>query len=256
MILRRIIQHVQDQNWTAVAIDFVIVVVGVFIGIQVSNWNQARVDRDLADRYLAQLSEDLRSDMRDAGEGIETSEWRAAALSALLSQAGRPQPDSVRVSGRFVHLPAVMPEQGLPASLIQGAYYTRTLDTDRPAYDALVSSGDAKLVAGLPAFPCVQAYYAYQDEVLKFEERLLQFRTDMIRVQHDAGLSIAGDRPESEVLDRIRASEPLAASMASYHVFSHFHIDVLGRLRDRAEVLLETLAEGGSRCYEDDQVSL
>jgi hypothetical protein len=33
MILRRITQHVREQNWTAIAIDFVIVVTGVFIGI-------------------------------------------------------------------------------------------------------------------------------------------------------------------------------------------------------------------------------
>ena len=42
MILRRVIEHVKHQNWTAVALDFVIVVMGVFIGIQVSNWNEAR----------------------------------------------------------------------------------------------------------------------------------------------------------------------------------------------------------------------
>ena len=41
MILRRVAEHVKAQNWFAVAIDFVIVVVGVFIGIQVSNWNEA-----------------------------------------------------------------------------------------------------------------------------------------------------------------------------------------------------------------------
>ena len=40
--MRRVIEHVKAQNWTAVAIDFVIVVVGVFIGIQGSNWNDAR----------------------------------------------------------------------------------------------------------------------------------------------------------------------------------------------------------------------
>ncbi len=45
MILRRITEHVKAQNWTAVALDFVIVVVGVFIGIQVSNWNAARAER-------------------------------------------------------------------------------------------------------------------------------------------------------------------------------------------------------------------
>ena len=35
MILRRVIQHVKKQEWTAIWIDLMIVVVGVFIGIQV-----------------------------------------------------------------------------------------------------------------------------------------------------------------------------------------------------------------------------
>ena len=45
MILRRLIEHVRAQNWTAVALDFVIVVMGVFIGIQVANWNGERAER-------------------------------------------------------------------------------------------------------------------------------------------------------------------------------------------------------------------
>ncbi len=39
MLLRRVSQHVNDQNWFAVALDFIIVVAGVFIGLQVSQWN-------------------------------------------------------------------------------------------------------------------------------------------------------------------------------------------------------------------------
>ena len=42
MILRRVIAHFRKQEWTAIALDFLIVVVGVFVGIQVSNWNAAR----------------------------------------------------------------------------------------------------------------------------------------------------------------------------------------------------------------------
>ena len=44
MILRSITKHVRDQNWFAVGLDFLIVVVGVFIGIQVANWNEARLE--------------------------------------------------------------------------------------------------------------------------------------------------------------------------------------------------------------------
>ena len=55
MILRRITQHVRDQNWTAIALDFVIVVTGVFLGIQLGNWNEARAVRTETDRTLELL---------------------------------------------------------------------------------------------------------------------------------------------------------------------------------------------------------
>ncbi len=35
----------KDQNWFAVGIDFWIVVVGVFFGIQIGNWNETRLDQ-------------------------------------------------------------------------------------------------------------------------------------------------------------------------------------------------------------------
>lgn len=74
MLLRRVIQHVKKQEWTAIWIDLVIVVVGVFIGIQVSNWNADRADNVRAQAYLARIKDNLRSDM----ESIErrTVFWR------------------------------------------------------------------------------------------------------------------------------------------------------------------------------------
>jgi hypothetical protein len=59
VLLRRITEHVKAQNWTAVALDFVIVVVGVFIGIQVSNWNVARQDRADEAAILQSLHEEV-----------------------------------------------------------------------------------------------------------------------------------------------------------------------------------------------------
>jgi len=59
MILRRVMQHVREQNWLAVGIDLVIVVVGVFIGIQVANWNEARRDRQSEQEYLDRLRQEL-----------------------------------------------------------------------------------------------------------------------------------------------------------------------------------------------------
>ena len=65
MLLRRVIVHVKAQNWTAVALDFVIVVVGVFMGIQVSNWNDARADHERSENYLSRIQTDLEGDMHE-----------------------------------------------------------------------------------------------------------------------------------------------------------------------------------------------
>ena len=61
MLLRRVTEHVKVQNWFAVAIDLVIVVVGVFIGIQVANWNDERVQKLQERSYLAQLRDEIAS---------------------------------------------------------------------------------------------------------------------------------------------------------------------------------------------------
>lgn len=45
MILRRITEHVREQNRFAVGIDCPIVVAGVSIGIQVTNWHGVRIDQ-------------------------------------------------------------------------------------------------------------------------------------------------------------------------------------------------------------------
>jgi len=60
MLLRRITKHVSDQNWFAVFLDFVIVVVGVFIGIQVANWNEERKTAIQDKQLIVRLINDLK----------------------------------------------------------------------------------------------------------------------------------------------------------------------------------------------------
>ena len=63
MIPRRLYEHVRTHNWFAVGIDLLIVVIGVFIGIQVANWNAARLDNNRAHHYLKRISADLEADI-------------------------------------------------------------------------------------------------------------------------------------------------------------------------------------------------
>lgn len=81
MILRRVIEHVKDQNWTAVALEFVIVVVGVFLGIQVANWNEDRAFSKREREYLVQLRDEVAQNQR-------VTEHQAAYVKAVV-EAGR-----------------------------------------------------------------------------------------------------------------------------------------------------------------------
>lgn len=59
MLLRSITKHIKGQNWFAVFIDFLIVVVGVFIGLQVGNWNEAVKERAKEKLVNEQLVEEF-----------------------------------------------------------------------------------------------------------------------------------------------------------------------------------------------------
>jgi hypothetical protein len=63
MILRRLSANLRVQNWTAIFIELVIVIIGVFIGTQVANWSQARLEKQATQRMLTQLVPELRSQL-------------------------------------------------------------------------------------------------------------------------------------------------------------------------------------------------
>jgi len=89
MILRRVIEHFRKQEWTAIAIDFLIVVMGVFIGIQVANWNAVRRDRADERLYLEQLHEDISTadalSVRVRARRLDKQQWLMDAAATLTS---------------------------------------------------------------------------------------------------------------------------------------------------------------------------
>ena len=59
MIYKRLIARLRAQDWLAITIEIAIVIIGVFIGTQVSNWNQARLETRETQRMLTQLEPQL-----------------------------------------------------------------------------------------------------------------------------------------------------------------------------------------------------
>jgi hypothetical protein len=59
MLLRRTIKHLKDQDWSGVALEFMLVVLGIFVALQVNNWNEARKDRVDERQFLSRLHGDI-----------------------------------------------------------------------------------------------------------------------------------------------------------------------------------------------------
>jgi hypothetical protein len=118
MLLRRISEHVKAQNWFAVLIDFVIVVVGVYTAVAIESW---AADRAQAKR-TALVIETLRQDMQDAiaveGRFIAEIDAGLAAFTAARAQGETPSPFHFRVTGSDTP-PAYIWEAALQSQLAE-----------------------------------------------------------------------------------------------------------------------------------------
>lgn len=84
MILRRITKHVKDQNWFAVGLDFFIVVAGILIAFQVTNWNEARGERADARIVLERLEQDFHQILNRTDRSIAAHAGNVAAAGRVI----------------------------------------------------------------------------------------------------------------------------------------------------------------------------
>ena len=183
MILRSVTQHVKAQNWTAVAIDFVIVVVGVFIGIQVANWNAAEVEARKLEQQLANLQIELEGNLDRINEYRQFASSQIEAINQLRAAFDDPaaaDPDSVDAnlfySLRVFHL---QPEM--------------------VAYQELVDTGGVRALANTPVREALTKWEFDLAWVQRIDRDTLEFRDDVVMppmVELVSIAAIAEDDPQ------------------------------------------------------------
>lgn len=145
MRLRRVIEHVRAQNWTAIAIDFAIVVAGILLALQISEWNQARQDRVRERAYLARIAAELEQSFDDIESSIELAEERESLGRMLLDSVNDAEP--VRAHpGRYL------------VALLKGGY-TYSPEIRSYAFDELRSSGELGLIEDKALLVAITEFY-------------------------------------------------------------------------------------------------
>lgn len=131
-ILGRLSKAVREQNWFAVALELVIVVLGVIIGFQVTAWGQERANRATERTYLRQLAADLAETERIVTQRNARMAQTHAALDRLIRSFDapeRPPPDSVAAwLGRAVYVASPRPVLGTAEALVASGDFGSVAD--------------------------------------------------------------------------------------------------------------------------------
>ena len=130
MLIRRLREEAARQNWLGVALDLAILILGVFLGMQVNNWNAARLDANKGQDYRARLVVDLEANLKDLDNRrlyyTVTRDHAQAALEAL----DRPVGES-------------------PAKFLVDAYQASQIaprKLRRFTYDEVISTGNVEIL--------------------------------------------------------------------------------------------------------------
>lgn len=144
-ITHRLATRLREQDWLALVFELAIVVVGVFLGIEATNWNADRQARQEERRYYAQLVEDLRSDVATLQTAVERSRNHDRAAESVISA-----------------LKSGLPADADPARFAVDVHYAGFLFLPQPArrtYDELISTGNLGLLRHQRAKHAIANYY-------------------------------------------------------------------------------------------------
>lgn len=175
MKLRSITKHVKDQNWFAVFLDFIIVIFGILIAFQVTNWSQERQENVALDSYLTSITKNIEFDLNRLDsvrkkriETMSQTHFMIAASSPLNSVEKSTLETSSEI---FRHL-------------TNYEYF----DADQSAFETFKSSGLLKNIQGFNIEGLIFRYYNLANEIAKKETDYNQTLKDRFSELSNIGL--------------------------------------------------------------------
>jgi hypothetical protein len=102
MLFRRVVARFRQQDWFAVGIELVVLIVGIVIGLQATEWSNTRRDQAEQTNYLQRLLNDNEANLVELRRAAEHEQQRAARirsiLEALKDPTAEPDPQALFVA--------------------------------------------------------------------------------------------------------------------------------------------------------------
>ena len=90
MILRKLADAIREQNWSTVILEILIVVVGIFIGLQVDGWNEGRKKQQDIEVQLLRIADDAAGLLAETDRLIVNFDNRIARAQIALEVLVQP----------------------------------------------------------------------------------------------------------------------------------------------------------------------
>jgi hypothetical protein len=247
MLLRRITKHVTEQNWFAVFIDFIIVVVGVYMGLQVANWNEARVQAVREQEVLVAILDDLKSDLAIIEFSSAMAKVNIDASNYLMEQAGFETLDKITLPvsnfdiEQILDIPAPDPisedQKNQLWKLAIVHYYPIQSNT---AFSSLIAAGDLKIISNQSLISNLQSYTRSWDSLQGSNVTTYKvFRDRAIFIGQEFGLSPFSNMPEKELITLIQNNPKLKAVLNTLLEYTVLHISQFTETKKLTMVLIE-----------------
>lgn len=249
MLLRSMTKYVNDQNWFAVALDFFIVVLGILLAFQITNWNEARSLRGQEAAILQNIAEDLRNDVLQLTDGIDFAIQNTQAANFALHAANRPVAKGINFvtdTDSTAGNPMVASWQDFDTtrteqlwSLSVARYHPTQSNA---AFASLMATGNLNLIRDLDFVAQLQRYQLrWRDIEVSQNTTFRPFRNHTVFVGQKFGLSVFSDMPEADFIELIRNNPELEAALRTLSEYSVLHYRQLFETRMIAQELLAHL---------------
>jgi hypothetical protein len=238
MLLRRVMQHVKDQNWLAVGLDFVIVVVGILLAFQITQWTAERQERRAEGRYLVELARDLKADIAELTVGRRNSLARLRLGETILLALDR------EFEGPAFFTPPDAEASGFEgAEEFQGYTYASLTSTfimigTDYTFDELVQSGNLGALSNRGLVNQLAAYYGWvKRKRVEFEIAREQVGP-LLGYLRDNGLGMADRATIEDAIELARADPRFLGFVKMAYFLAHWQHAHVGPMLAEAEAAL------------------
>lgn len=227
MILRKFMKHVTEQNWYAVGLDVLVVITGIFLGLQVTEWNDQRKQHEEGLYHLETLLTFVEKDIVDNAALQETSKEHMTntfkAWGILLKYA---------------------PEEADLAAYSKNhmsAFYLWGPKNKPTALRRIIDGGKLDLIKSRDIQRAILDFESIYDEAIYQTNTSYSYSREItLTLMNNIKYS---DRGIKLSIDQLRESEPIKSSLRAKAIMQRIQLDTLGGIQQANKILQKKLQD-------------